>query len=34
MDDVTLTLNVTDPNEETVFLAIENGEFTTDISAQ
>ena len=33
-ENVALTLNVTDPTEETVFLAIENGEFTTDISAQ
>lgn len=34
LKDVTLTLNFTDPEEETVFFAIENGEFTTDLSAQ
>ena len=34
LKDVALTLNFTDPAEETVFLSVENGEFTTDISAQ
>lgn len=34
LEDVGLTLNFTDPQEETVFFAIENGEFTTDLSAQ
>ena len=34
LENVALTLNVTDPAEETVFLSVENGEFTTDISAQ
>lgn len=34
LENVGLTLNFTDPQEETVFFAIENGEFTTDLSAQ
>ena len=34
MDDTKLIINVTDAAEENVFLSIEDGEFTTDVSAQ
>ena len=34
MDDTKLIINVTDAAEENLFLSIEDGEFTTDVSAQ
>lgn len=34
MDDIKVVLCVTDPDEQTAFLTIENGEFTTDYSAK